>query len=258
MENKFKIERLNYIFCIGENQKEIEILKRQLNMESIDKLPKEELNKVICYPKFTKFEVVDEINPKLIPMYLSNKCKHLTPKTMTRNKSQKSNKDSKDFNQLFKTELKQYRDNISFSINNSNKKEDNNKFDILDYENEEDKKKINENEKKENEINELIELGQKYVEQNSHKIDRIFSKKRKFFLSHPKLNYIKNISSGNNIIRWKLGNQINSLPKQISKLKTLSTQQKKTIVVFPSLVNETLINIEKLKINQFFRNIDNK
>ena len=69
---------------------------------------------------------------------------------------------------------------------------------------------------------------------------------------------MKIINSGNNIIRWKLGNQINSLPQQIAKLKTVSKSKKNTIVVFPSFLNETLLNIEKLKNNKNFRSIDNK
>ena len=77
-------------------------------------------------------------------------------------------------------------------------------------------------------------------------------------MAHPKLNYIKNISSRNNIIRFKLGNQINSLPKQIINLKTIFNSQKNSFNVFPSFLKETLVNIEKLKTNKNFRSIDNK
>ena len=57
---------------------------------------------------------------------------------------------------------------------------------------------------------------------------------------------------------WKLENQINSLPKQISKLKILSKSQKNQIVVFPSFLNETMVNLEKLRTNKNFRSIENK
>ena len=42
-------------------------------MESIEKLPKSELNKVVCYPSYSKFDITDEINPKSVPMFPQNK-----------------------------------------------------------------------------------------------------------------------------------------------------------------------------------------
>ena len=83
-------------------------------------------------------------------------------------------------------------------------------------------------------------------------------KNKNYFISHPKLDYIKEITTGNKITNWKLGNQISSLPKQLSKLKTVSKSQKNAIVVFPSFLNETLLNIEKLKTNKNFRSIEHK
>ena len=52
-------------------------------------------------------------------------------------------------------------------------------------------------------------------------------------------------------------NQINSLPKEISKLKSLPTK-KKNPLVFPSFLGETLLNLEKLRTNKNFRSIENK
>ena len=258
IENKFKFERLSYLFCIGENQKEIRELHDKLKMLTINKMPKNELKKVVCFPNYAKFDITDEINPKSIPMFSSNEKKTQTPKIIQRNKSKKSTHDNNDFNQLFKTELRRYKHNISFSINESNKKDDNNKNDTLDYEKEEEERKISGKQNKLKNIDDTIELGKKYFDEHIPYIDRFFQKKKNYFLSHPKLNYIKDINSGNNIIRWKLGNQINSLPQQIAKLKTVSKSKKNTIVVFPSFLNETLLNIEKLKNNKNFRSIDNK
>ena len=234
IEKKFKIENLNYLFCIGECQKEIAELQNKLNMKSIDKMPKKELNKIICFPNYNKFDVADEINPKSIPMYLSKKKPLLSPKLIKRNKSQKSYQDSNDFNQLFKTELKRFNLNSSYSINISNKKEDNNKNDTFENEKEENNLKIQAKGKKENEINDMIEIGKKYFKEHIPSIDKFFSGEKKYFLSHPKLNYIKKMNNGNKILRRKIVNQINSLPKQIAKLKTISISQKNTIVVFPT------------------------
>ena len=53
----------------------------------------------------------------------------------------------------------------------------------------------------------------------------------------------------------KFGNQINSLPKHIVKLKTVTKSKKNAIIIFPSVLNETIVSIEKLKNNKNFRNI---
>ena len=259
IENKFRIERLSYLACIGENQKEISELKRKLHLKSLDKIPKSELDKVICFPQYAKFEIEEEINPKLTPMYLSNvnNNKTKTPKVIQKNESKKSQDSS--FNQLFQTELKRLKHSTVSSNNNSNRKADNNnKNESINLEGTEEKIKMSEKLQKEKEISESIELGQKYFEMHVPSITKYFNTHKNYFLCHPKLDYIKNINSRNNIIRWKLGNQINSLPKKISKLKTVSKSQKNTFVIFPSFIGETLLNIEKLKTKKNFQSIDNK
>ena len=254
MENKFKYEKLSYLFFIGENQKKIKELTKKLNSKSIDKMPKSELNKVICFPNYVKFDISEDINPKSIPMYSSSQRNCKSPKIISRNSLRKSNQENIDFNQLFKTELNKYKHSISFSINKNNEKEDINKNDTLDEEKGEGGRKISSKTNNLNDFNDTLEIGKKFFEEHEHSID-IFKNKKNYFLSHPKLNYI---NAENNLIRLKIGNQINSLPKQIVKLKTVSKSKKNAFIIFPSVLNETIINIEKLKYNKNFRNINNK
>lgn len=258
IENKFRIERLSYLACIGENQKEISELKRKLYLASLNKLPKSEIDKVICFPRYAKFEIAEEINQKLTPMYLSNvnKNRTITPKVIQQNEQKKTEDSS--FNQLFQTELKRNKHSSISSNENSNKKAEINKNESTNLEKSGEKIKMNEKLLKEKEINETIELGQKYFEKHIPSMTKYFRTHKKYFLCHPKLDYIKNINSRNNIIRWKLVNQINSLPKKISKLKTVSRTQKNTFVIFPSFLNETLLNIEKIKTKKNFQSIVNK
>ena len=108
------------------------------------------------------------------------------------------------------------------------------------------------------EVKNTIELGKIKFDSKILTMDKFFGKNKNFFISHPKLNYIKSLNDGNKIASWKLENQINSLPKQISKLKILSKSQKNQIVVFPSFLNETIVNLEKLRTNKNFRSIENK
>ncbi len=75
MENKFKVEKLNYLFYIGEYQKKVAELEKKLNLNSIDNMPKTEIKKLICYPHYVKFDVSEDINPKSIPMFNLRKKK---------------------------------------------------------------------------------------------------------------------------------------------------------------------------------------
>ena len=158
---------------------------------------------------------------------------------------------------MFKTELKEYKHNISFSLNNSKNKEYINKNDTLDDEKDEEYRKIIGKTSKINDVNDTIELGKKYFEQHVPSID-IFKNKKNYFVSHPKLNYIKNKNSDNNIIKVKVGGKIKSLPKQFAKFKKIINSNKNAIIVFPSVVNETISNFEKLKNNKTLRKHESK
>ena len=69
---------------------------------------------------------------------------------------------------------------------------------------------------------------------------------------HPKVG-----NDGNKLTSWKIDNQLNNFPQQISKLK-ISKSQKNAIIVFPSSFNETMMNLEKLRTNKNFKSIKNK
>ena len=253
-ENKFKIERLNYLFYIGEYQNKISDLNKIINTQKIEKIPKSELNKIICFPQYPKFYETDEINPKSIPMYLSaQNNKAISPRFLQKDETHKSH-NKPDFNRLFQKDLIKFNHSLSSSSDNINIKEDNNKNDYIYNEEESECQKLLE---KGNNMNETIKLGQKYFNDKIISATNIFKNNKNYFLAHPKLKYIKDINSKNNIVRFKYGNQINSLPKQISKLTTISKSQKNSFISFPSFLNETLHKIEKLRTYKNFRNIDN-
>ena len=221
MNLKFKIKELNYLFYIGECEKKINKLEKQLNVNSIDKLSKNELKKVLCYPNYLKFDVKEDVNLKSVPMY--NKRKY---------RCQSSKIDNRYKNNIFS------KSEIEISLENNKSCEN-----------------FIQNEEK---CKNIIELRKNDFEPQISNINKIFEKDKNYFVSHPKLKYIKNLNDGNKLIAWKLENQINSLPKEISKLKTLSKTQKNAIIVFPSFLNETIVNLEKLRINKNFRSIENK
>ena len=248
MENKFKIERMSYLFCLGESQKKIKELTKKLSIESIDKMPINELNKVLCFPNYSKLGTLRKKKQKIIPINLS-KTELKNNNILRRNNSQQSDNDNINFKQMFETELKEYKCN-------RNKFKDINKNNTLDYEKEEERK-ILRNSKKLNEVNDIIELGKKYFEQHVPTID-FFKSKKNYLISHPKLNYIKDTNSDNSSIKVKLGGQLKSLPKQFANYKKVINSNKNSIIVFPSVLNETILKLEKSKNNKNLRNNESK
>ena len=261
MESKFKIQQLNYLFCIGEYQKKVTNLEKKLNIYSIDKMPKKELKKFLCYPHNVKFDVTEDINPKSIPMFMNTKKNQSSAHDIKGNNKKLLSKSDVDIGiNLLETEMKKIKDNAN--INNSCidsleevKKKNETKF--LNYDDEEEEKYIDKEIDYE-EIKRMIELGKINFDSQIHTMDKFFGKSKNFFVSHPKLNYVKKLSDGSKLSSWKLENQINSLPKELSRLKMQSKSQKNAIVVFPSFLNETIANLEKLRTNKNFRSIENK
>ena len=106
-------------------------------------------------------------------------------------------------------------------------------------------------------VKETIKLGKQEYDTQTPIVDKFFGKKKSFFVSHPKLNYIRVGNDGNKLTSWKIDNQLNNFPQQISKLK-MSKSQKNAMIVFPSSFNETMVNLEKLRTNKNFQSIENK
>ena len=251
MENKFKIEQLSYLFYIGEYQKKVAELEKKLNINSIGKMPRANLKKLLCYPNYIKFDINDDINPKSIPMYnQKNKRCHCSINNLRKNKQNSLSKSKSDTlfisfdNDL--TKIKDNKDHLNSCIDSSCDIKN-----IINNNNEEEKEREKEKEVTFNDISNIK------IDSQLLSLDKIFGKNKNFFLSHPKLNYIKSLKDGNKITSWKLENQINSLPKEISKLTSLPTK-KKNPLVFPSFLGETLLNLEKLRTNKNFRSIENK
>ena len=105
---------------------------------------------------------------------------------------------------------------------------------------------------------ELIEYGKKNYNKEDLFVKKFFGKKKNYFISHPRLNYVKYNSEGLHMKTWKINDILETLPKKISKYKFGSKSQKNAIVVFPSSLNETVVNLEKLRVNKNFRSIEVK
>ena len=250
LENKYKIEELNYLFRIGEQQKKIIQLEKEINMINVDNMSKEELKKYRCFPNYVKFDVIDDSYQK--PNNLR--------KTMLRNKCHSSFQQRRHITNNF------FEEKNNNNLNNSRNDNDN----LLNNQNDDNKNKTinvikdynNKNNNNDDELfkqtKEIIEYGKKNFNKEDFFIKKFFDQKKNYFISHPKLNYIKYGTDGLNMKTWKINDMLETLPKKISKYKFSSKSQKNAIIVFPSSLNETVVNLEKLRVNKNFRSIEIK
>ena len=266
LENKFKIEEFNYLFCIGEQHKRITELEKEISLNNVDKMSKEELRKYRCFPNYLKFDAIDEYNQKQVnsqKKILRNKCHSSFEKRTLPIKffNEQNNNDDNINNNI---ELNNNKNNNNDNNNNNNKndiskkeekekeKDNNNTFNII--------KKAKEEQNNINELfqktKEIIEYGKRNFNKEDLFVNKFFDKKKHYFISHPKINYIKYGSEGLRMKTWKINDILETLPKKISKYKFSSKSQKNSIIVFPSSLNETVVNLEKLRVNKNFRSIE--
>ena len=242
LEKKFKIEELNYLFCIGEQQKKISELENRLNLTTVGNMPKEELKKIQCFPNYLKFDINEDINPNhniMKPKCHSSIHRKRIPKKDFFEQSKDNN--NKNNNQKIEEHIDAKKNEEQHNISANN---------LL--------KNYKENEDNLKKAKEIIEIGKKVFNNQNSSIQQFFNQKKHFFISHPKLNYIKYGSEGFHMKTWKINDMMENMPKQLSKFKLSSKSQKNAIVIFPSSLNETVVNLEKLRVNKNFRSIEVK
>ena len=245
IENKFKIEELNYLFCIGEQHKKILELEKEISLNNVDNMTKDELRKYRCFPNYIKFDVIDEYNQKM----------NNSQKKKSRNKCYSSFEQRRNIPNIFLNEQ-------NGNDNEKKIKKDDNKNIVNKNESMDAINKYKEKEKKIKDVfqkkKEIIECGKKNFNKEDLFVKKFFGKKKNYFISHPRLNYVKYNSEGLHMKTWKINDILETLPKKISKYKFGSKSQKNAIVVFPSSLNETVVNLEKLRVNKNFRSIEVK
>jgi len=255
METEFKNEELKYFFCIGDYQKRIDELEQKINLIEIERMPKKELRKFICYPHYLKFDLNEDYNAKSIPMFNIRKKKCISSKPSHR--CDNDVKKTSISNSLF--EYNSFENNLS-KINNHKINDCNfeslEEKNILSHSYDNETEDMNLKEKNINEIINTIKLGKNNFDTKQNVIYQFLGKKKNYFVSHPKLNYIKIGKYGNRLISLKFENQINTFSKQMSNLK-VSKSQKSSMFSFPSSFKETMVNLEKLRTRKNFRNIEN-
>ena len=129
------------------------------------------------------------------------------------------------------------------------KKYKNNYLDLSEDKNKTEKKKdlvIN--------TREIIKYGEKVINTKELKGNKYIDKEGNYFISHPKLKYVK---GDLNMKSWKTNELLDSFPKELLKHKFNSKAQKNHLIIFPSSINQIFVNLEKLRIHNNFKKIEN-
>jgi hypothetical protein len=213
LEEQIKIEKLKYLFCIGEQHKKIKKLEEELNKKNVDNMPKNEIKKIRCFPYYKKYDFLDKCVLK------------------TKDEKNLSSNNKKRHKKFFVSQYENF-DN---------------------YENEDKIDNINEKELIENTKN-IIECGEKVLYKKEMEGNKLLDREGNYLVSHPKLKYIKDEL---NMKSWKTNELLDSFPKQFLRHKFGSKSQKNSLIDFPSSLNQIIVNLEKLRIHNNFKRIEN-
>jgi len=293
LKNKIKVDEFKYLFYINSQKRTIMELEQQLKIKRHENLSKGALKSIRCFPNFVQYNFKEDINLKSLPLsqFLKIESKHNSKSSTARNiKKSKSSKNkliirtiNEDNNKSDKNIYKEKEnevildDKLITDINNKtddfmnikrnniiniknnfifygNKKNSNNyNFDFLldsDF-HKKNYETINPAEKAlfENKIKKFIINKNILDEINRFKPKTLINNKKEFFIAHPTLK-IAGVHKGKEQV-------YSGLPNKLLKLSK-GGNFKSARMIFPSSLNETMVNLEKLRINKLHIDMDKK
>ena len=253
LEKKNKIEQLKYLFFIIEQEKKIAELEKDLDNKQIpmDERIIEKMKEIKCYPNYYKPELKEEIDTTKRRAPLSGKI---------RTKNPNSNSTINIINNSFKksrNRIINYKYSFDQEIELIPKK---NQSQII-YENKKKRNNMKTRNKAKNlnldDINDMNDV-KKIITQNFGKSLNQFFNEKNFFISHPKLRYVKNSQEKNHFQKLKAKEQSNGVSNFLSNSKIISKYQKSALNDLSYFINKSMVNVEKLKGYNNFINIENK
>ena len=293
LKNKIKVDEFKYLFYINSQKRTIMELEQQLKIKRHENLSKGALKSIRCFPNFVQYNFKEDINLKSLPLsqFLKIESKHNSKSSTARNiKKSKSSKNkliirtiNEDNNKSDKNIYKEKEnevildDKLITDINNKtddfmnikrnniiniknnfifygNKKNSNNyNFDFLldsDF-HKKNYETINPAEKAlfGNKIKKFIINKNILDEINRFKPKTLINNKKEFFIAHPTLK-IAGVHKGKEQV-------YSGLPNKLLKLSK-GGNFKSARMIFPSSLNETMVNLEKLRINKLHIDMDKK
>ena len=245
LETKSHIEQLKYLFFIVEQEKKIAELEKnfEINEIPLDERIIEKMKELKCYPTFIRNEL--DIKKYKQPFKETIDPKHNNSSLKSRNKQELKEKYS------FDKEMKEIepinKKNQSIIMNKSENVIKSRKFQFS-------KKKIDfnlnqVNQMNQSHINDLINKDNKIkkIEINFSKPVNIFFNNKNFFITHPKLNYVKDSLEKNHFLKLKTKEQLSGDTNLLSNMNLASKSQKNAVNDFSSFINNSMANFERIK-----------
>jgi len=253
LEEKYKIEQLKYLFFIIEQEKKIAELEKNFDNKQIplDERIIEKMKELKCYPNYYKPELNEEISIIKRKAPLSSKVRTIIPNKnnnsflKSRNKKINFINNKYSFDQEIDVIPKKNQSQIINDKKNENKKEDNTTIKSK-------VKNINIED-----INDMSEIKKQITKNYSKSVNQFFNEKN-YFISHPKLKYVKDSQEKNHFQRVKAKEQSNGISNLLSNIKLGSKFQKSAVNDFYYFINNSMVNVEKLKGYHNYMNIENK
>ena len=103
----------------------------------------------------------------------------------------------------------------------------------------------------------MSEIKKQITKNYSKSVNQFFNEKN-YFISHPKLKYVKDSQEKNHFQRVKAKEQSNGISNLLSNIKLGSKFQKSAVNDFYYFINNSMVNVEKLKGYHNYMNIENK
>ena len=250
-KSKNKKEEFKYLLCIGEQEKKINNLENKLKKKENENLPADTIKSFRCFPNFHQYDFKEDLNPKSIPMFSSSKNEdNKRSINSTRNKSKDINKKNRTQLNLTNLEFGKIKKNSKY-ISCETKKEKvfnlnivrNNDMTLSPYNSNKYVNTfddvLNNSQTKNKTINYGIKDRNIFDLVKAYHPKTILDNKKEFFLAHPTLD-----TAG--IVNKKERKYV-GIPKKLLKLKLHKNMEKNMQITFPSYLNETMVNLEKLR-----------
>ena len=258
LEEKCRIEQLKYLFYIIDQEKKIVELENCFdnNQLPLDERIIEKMKELKCLPNYYKPDINEEnikIKTKRPP--LSGKIK--SSRRFNNNNSFLKSRNNNNNNNIknkysFDKEIEPIIKRNQSQILNIRK---NNKKDNYDNISKSKSRSKNINFDESNELYEIKKQNSSYYYSKS--VNQLFNEKN-FFISHPKLKYVKDSKERNHFQRLKTKEQLKGISNLLSNINFGSKFQKIAVNDFSYFLNNSMVNVEKLRECHNYINIGNK
>ena len=245
LETKSNIEQLKYLFFIVEQEKKIVELEKNFEIKEIplDERIIEKMRELKCYPAIIR----SVLNTKKKNKLNLNEPKINSLTLRSRNKKEIDKEYSFDRDKKEKEFIIKKYD--SFINKNENKikktfqfSKINKDFNLAQF------KKLNQiNNNNDNVNNNKNNKVSNIVINFSKPVNQLFNKKN-FFVTHPKLKYVKDTPEKNHFLKLKTKEHLTGESNILSNINLASKSQKNTINDFSNYINNSMANFEKLKL----------